>query len=184
MRGGSTAMTPEALRRSSACSRRMNSSSVRGSRRTAMSRSLTSTAPGTLRSWSARLPQAPGHDRGGVPGGGRGLARVRAGHAPLYLHHLTPSDYGVAETIVTAAVLLSIPLRLGLSDALVRFWYLDDDRARQLRLGRNVVAAVGLISTLALVVGLFFAGPLSEALLGFRDSVVLGFGLLGLWAFS
>src|SRR3954465_13330997 len=52
---------------------------------------------------------------------------------PLYLHHLTPSDYGVAETIVTAAVLLSIPLRLGLSDALVRFWYLDDDRARPLR---------------------------------------------------
>src|SRR5204863_7191117 len=73
---------------------------------------------------------------------------------------------------------------LGLSEALVRFWYLDEGRERQVRLGRNVVATVGLVSTAALVVGLFFAGPLSEALLGFRDSAVLGFGLLGLWAFS
>src|SRR3954452_6086325 len=103
---------------------------------------------------------------------------------PLDLHHLTPGDYGVAETIVTAAVLLSIPLRLGLSDALVRFWYLDDDRERQVRLARNVTATVGLVSTAALAVGLAFAGPLSEALLGFRDSAVMGFGLLGLWAFS
>src|SRR3954463_4946241 len=103
---------------------------------------------------------------------------------PLYLHHLTPGDYGVAETIVTFAVLLSIPLRLGLSDALVRFWYLDEDRARQVRLGRNVTATVALVSTAALLLGLAFAGPLSEALLGFRDSVVMSFGLLGLWAFS
>lgn len=103
---------------------------------------------------------------------------------PLYLHHLTPADYGVSETIVTAAVLLSIPLRLGLSDALVRFWYLDDDRERQLRLGRNVTAAVGLITTAVLVVGLFFTAPLSRALLGFEDKTVMAFGLLGLWAFS
>ena len=103
---------------------------------------------------------------------------------PLYLHHLTPGDYGVAETIVTFAVLLSIPLRLGLSDALVRFWYLDEDRTRQTRLARNVVATVGLVSTAALAIGLVFAGPLSEALLGFHDSTVMGFGLLGLWAFS
>src|SRR3954452_12688581 len=103
---------------------------------------------------------------------------------PLYLHFLSPDDYAIAEVVVTAAVLLSIPLRLGLSDALVRFWYLDDDRARQVRLAKTVTATVALASTLALGVGLLFAGPLSRALLGFRDSVVLGFGLLGLWAFS
>src|SRR5437763_11386961 len=46
---------------------------------------------------------------------------------PLYTRYLTKADYGVAETLVAGVVLLSIPLRLGLSDAFVRFWYVDDD---------------------------------------------------------
>src|SRR3954454_14114123 len=103
---------------------------------------------------------------------------------PLYLHHVSSADYGVAEVVVTWVVLLSIPLRLGLGEAVVRFWFLDDDPAKRTRLARTTTAAVFWVSTVASLIGLAFAGPLSEALLNERDSAVLGFGLLGLWAFA
>src|SRR3954453_23040447 len=102
---------------------------------------------------------------------------------PLYLHHLSPRDYGIAEVVVTWVVLLSIPLRLGLGDSVVRFWYLDEDPVRRRRMAQATTSAVAAVSTVALAAALPFAGPLSEALLGFRDATVLGFGLLGLWAF-
>src|SRR3954463_4001557 len=103
---------------------------------------------------------------------------------PLYLHHVSSADYGVAEVVVTAVVLVSIPLRLGLGEAFVRFWYLDDDDERRRRLGRSTTATVFWVTTIAGLAALPFAGPLSQALLGRRDAVVLGFGLLGLWAFA
>src|SRR3954466_9902338 len=52
---------------------------------------------------------------------------------PLYLHHVSAADYGVAEGVVTWVVLLSIPLRLGLGEAIVRFWFLDEDPAKRRR---------------------------------------------------
>src|SRR4051812_18533624 len=103
---------------------------------------------------------------------------------PLYLHHVSDADYGIAEVVVTAVVLVSIPLRLGLGEAFVRFWYLDEDDERRRRVARSTVATVFWVTTVAGLVALPFAGPLSEALLDERDSVVLGFGLLGLWAFA
>ena len=103
---------------------------------------------------------------------------------PLYLHHVTSADYGIAEVVVTWVVLLSIPLRLGLGEAFVRFWYLDSDDERRRRVARSTTAAVFWITTVAGLVALPFAGALSEALLDERDSAVLGFGLLGLWAFA
>jgi len=103
---------------------------------------------------------------------------------PLYLHHLSPRDYGVAEVVVTWVVLLSIPLRLGLGDSVVRFWYLDDDPVRRRRMAQATTSTVAAVSTVALACALPFAGPLSEALLGFRDATIASFGLLGLWAFG
>jgi O-antigen/teichoic acid export membrane protein len=103
---------------------------------------------------------------------------------PLYLHHVSSADYGVAEVVVTAVVLVSIPLRLGLGEAFVRFWYLDEDDERRRRLGRSTTGAVFWVTTIAGLAALPFAGALSEALLGQRDAVVLAFGLLGLWAFA
>ena len=103
---------------------------------------------------------------------------------PLYTRYLTPADYGVAETLVAGVVLLSIPLRLGLSDAFVRFWYLDDDAARRDHVLHATFAAVAVISTVVCGVAVFFSGPLSELVLGFRDATVMAFALLGLWAFA
>src|SRR5439155_26368989 len=74
--------------------------------------------------------------------------------------------------------------RLGLGEELVHICDLDEDPDRRRRLARTTTAAVFWVTTLAGVVALPFAGPLSEALLGRHDAVVLGFGLLGLWAFA
>src|SRR3954447_277034 len=103
---------------------------------------------------------------------------------PLYLSHVTEADYGVSEIVVTAVVLASIPLRLGLGEAVVRFWFLDEDEARRRRVARATVAATFWVTTLAGLALLPFAGDLSELLLDHRDAVVLAFGLVGLWAFT
>src|SRR3954462_3995227 len=103
---------------------------------------------------------------------------------PLYLSHVTEADYGVSEIIVTAVVLASIPLRLGLGEAVVRFWFLDEDEARRRRVARATVAATFWVSTLAGLALLPFAGAISELLLDHRDAVVVAFGLVGLWAFA
>src|SRR4051812_49999172 len=66
---------------------------------------------------------------------------------PLYLHHVSEADYGVSEIIVTAVVLASIPLRLGLGEAGVRFWFLPDDQGRRPRGARPPGAAAVLGST-------------------------------------
>src|SRR3954451_9156879 len=103
---------------------------------------------------------------------------------PLYLHHVSAADYGVSEIIVTAVVLASIPLRLGLGEAVVLFWFLDEDEARRRRVARATVAATFWVSTFAGLALLPFAGAISELLLDHRDAVVVAFGLLGLWAFG
>src|SRR5439155_21380982 len=109
----------------------MKPSSVRGSSSAAMGRSS------TRRAWQRRrLPSATS-----MLGYLKRLATTGAAYQaadvvsrvfalvtlPLYLHHVSSADYGIAEVIVTWVVLLSIPLRLGLGEAIVRFWFLDED---------------------------------------------------------
>lgn len=55
---------------------------------------------------------------------------------PVYTRALTPADYGVAETLLTFLILASIPLRLGLGEAFVRFWFDDEDAERRRRVAR------------------------------------------------
>ena len=46
---------------------------------------------------------------------------------PLYTRHVSPDGYGAAETLLTAVILVSILLRVGVGEAFIRF-YFDDDR--------------------------------------------------------
>jgi O-antigen/teichoic acid export membrane protein len=103
---------------------------------------------------------------------------------PLYTRHLTPSDYGYAETLLTFVIFTSIVLRFGVGEALVRFWFDDDDHARRIALARTTVTFVAIASSVAAAVGVALAGPLSELLLGTRDAPLMAYGLLGLWAFT
>jgi O-antigen/teichoic acid export membrane protein len=103
---------------------------------------------------------------------------------PFYTRALTPADYGVAETLLTYLILLSIPLRLGLGEAFVRFWFDDEDPVRRRRVSRATTTTVLVTTTVASALLLAFAGPLSDLLLDRRDATLFGFGVLGLWAFT
>ena len=46
---------------------------------------------------------------------------------PLYTRYLTPADYGAAEVMFAAVVAVSIVVRFGLIEALLRFYYKDDE---------------------------------------------------------
>jgi O-antigen/teichoic acid export membrane protein len=82
---------------------------------------------------------------------------------PLYTRHLSLDDYGAAEVLFAAVVSASIVVRLGLIEAVLRFYYREDEDPAA------IVAATfsGLFwtATIAALIALPFAGPLSEALL-------------------
>jgi O-antigen/teichoic acid export membrane protein len=103
---------------------------------------------------------------------------------PVYTRELTPRDYGTAELLLTGVFLFSMVLRLGVDEAFVRFYFHDEDRERRERLARAASGYVLLASTLVAGIGAAFAGPLSEAVLGFRDATIMLITLGGLWTFT
>src|SRR5215207_7688770 len=101
---------------------------------------------------------------------------------PLYTRYLTKADYGVAEVLFAAVVFASIGVRLGLIEAILRFYYRDDEDSD------HVVAATfaGLfwLSTLGALVALPFAGPLSELLLNESAPDLMRIAIGGLWVLT
>jgi O-antigen/teichoic acid export membrane protein len=82
---------------------------------------------------------------------------------PLYTRYLSPQDYGAAEILFAAVVTASIIVRLGLIEAILRFYYLDEENPR--RVVSATFAGLFWLSTLGALVALPLAGPLSELLL-------------------
>jgi len=103
---------------------------------------------------------------------------------PLYTRHLTPEDYGAAETLLTGVILWSIFLRLGLGEAFVRLYFDDTDRNRRDRLARLATGSVMITTTVVALVAAALAEPLSELVLGFPDAPLMQIAVLGLWAFT
>ena len=67
---------------------------------------------------------------------------------PLYTRYVSRSDYGAANSLLTAVILASILLRLGVGEAFVRFYFDDADPARRRRIARAATAAVAWTTTL------------------------------------
>jgi O-antigen/teichoic acid export membrane protein len=103
---------------------------------------------------------------------------------PLYTRHLSTAAYGVAETLLTAVILASILLRVGVGEAFIRFYFDDEDAARRARIARTATATVAWTTTLAAIVAVVFAAPLSRLVLPFRDPLLFDCAVLGLWAFT
>lgn len=104
---------------------------------------------------------------------------------PLYTGHLSQEEFGWAELLLTSIILVSIALRAGLQEALIRHWFLDEDGDRRSRLARRIVLVV-LAGTTALALLVFaFAEPISDVLLtdGGPPGPVRA-AALGLWAFT
>jgi O-antigen/teichoic acid export membrane protein len=103
---------------------------------------------------------------------------------PVYTRHLTTADYGTADLLLTLVILVSIVIRLGLVEAFVRFYYDDADPERRDRVARAATGVVLGATTVVALVAAALAGPLSELVLGFRDTTLMLITVLGLWSFT
>jgi O-antigen/teichoic acid export membrane protein len=102
---------------------------------------------------------------------------------PVYTRYLTPSDYGIVETLIALTTVLVITLRLGITNAFFRF-YFDSPEAthRRLVLRTSFWFTMGM-ATLGLVLGLLFSREISAALFGSSDDAwVVAAAFVGLWA--
>lgn len=101
---------------------------------------------------------------------------------PLYTRYLTPSDYGAAEVLFAAVVAASIVIRLGVIEAVLRFYYKAGEE------GGAVVAtsfaSLFWLSTAAALLALPFAGPISEALLDRPAPDLARIAIGGLWVLT
>ncbi len=98
---------------------------------------------------------------------------------PLYTRHLSTADYGAAEILFAGVVTVSIVVRLGLIEAVLRFYYRDDEDPD--RIVHATFSGLFWFSTLGGLVLLPFAGPLSELLLDQRAVELTRIAIGGLW---
>jgi O-antigen/teichoic acid export membrane protein len=103
---------------------------------------------------------------------------------PLYTRHVSTAGYGTYNSLLTAVILFSIVLRLGVGEAFVRFYFTDSDQARRTRIARTATATVAWTTTVASLLAVVFADELSRLVLGYSDATLMDCAILGLWAFT
>jgi O-antigen/teichoic acid export membrane protein len=101
---------------------------------------------------------------------------------PLYTRYLTPADYGAAEVMFAAIVSASIVVRFGLIEAVLRFYYKDDEDPD--RVVASSFAGLFWLATLGALVALPFATPISEALLDRPAPDLARVAIGGLWVLT
>jgi O-antigen/teichoic acid export membrane protein len=101
---------------------------------------------------------------------------------PLYTRYLTLEDYGAAEVMFAAVVSASIVIRFGMIEALLRFYYKEDEDPA--RVVSTSFAALFWFATVAALVALPFAGPISEALLDESAPDLARISIGGLWVLT
>jgi O-antigen/teichoic acid export membrane protein len=102
---------------------------------------------------------------------------------PLYTRYLTPGDYGLIETLVALAAVLSALVAQAMKSAFFRFYFDSKDEARRLLVIRTAFWYVMAASTAVLVAGVALAGPISWLLFGTHDHAgLVAASFVGLWA--
>jgi O-antigen/teichoic acid export membrane protein len=101
---------------------------------------------------------------------------------PLYTRYLSTGDYGTAEVMFAAVVSASIFVRLGLIEAVLRFYYKEDEDSD--RVVASSFAALFWLATIAALIALPFAEPISEALLNESAADLARISIGGLWVLT
>jgi O-antigen/teichoic acid export membrane protein len=101
---------------------------------------------------------------------------------PLYTRYLTLADYGAAEVMFAAIVFASIVVRFGLIEAVLRFYYKDDEDPD--RVVASSFAGLFWLATIGALVALPFATPISEALLDRPAPDLARVAIGGLWVLT
>jgi O-antigen/teichoic acid export membrane protein len=100
---------------------------------------------------------------------------------PLYTRYLTPGDYGAAEVLFSAVVAASIVIRFGLIEAILRFYYKDDEDPA--KVVASTFAGLFWLSALGVLVALPLAGTIS-GLLRDIDPDLVRIAIGGLWVLT
>ncbi|MCB0870914.1 MAG: lipopolysaccharide biosynthesis protein, partial [Solirubrobacterales bacterium] len=101
---------------------------------------------------------------------------------PLYTRYLTPADYGAAEVMFSAVVAVSIIIRLGVVEALLRFYYkAGEDPDKVVSTSFATLFWSGLVSVIVLFP---FAAPISELLLGEPNPELVRIAIPGLFVLT
>jgi O-antigen/teichoic acid export membrane protein len=98
---------------------------------------------------------------------------------PVYTAYLSPSDYGAAEVMLASLIAASIVVRLGVIEAILRFYYRGGEEPGAVV--KTGFASLFWTTTAAALIALPLAGPISEALLEERDAGLARLAILGLW---
>jgi len=102
---------------------------------------------------------------------------------PLYTSYLTPADYGQAELLFSTVVAASIVIRLGLIEALMRFYYLPGERGD--RVIATGFAALLWTTTIGALIALPFAPQIGDAISGEAlDPGLVRIAIGGLWVLT
>jgi O-antigen/teichoic acid export membrane protein len=101
---------------------------------------------------------------------------------PLYTRYHSPADYGAAEVMFATIVSASIVVRFGLIEAVLRFYYKDDEDPD--RVVASSFAGLFWLATLGALIALPFATPISEALLDRPAPDLARVAIGGLWVLT
>ena len=96
---------------------------------------------------------------------------------PLYTRLLTPAEFGQAEIIFAGVVAVSIVVRFGLMEALLRFYYLPEEKGDDVV--RTGFAGMFWLTTVFAIVLFPFASPIADLINSEPSLVRIGIG--GLW---
>lgn len=103
---------------------------------------------------------------------------------PVYTGRIDPGGYGIAETLMTFVILVSIVVRLGIIEAFLRFHYSDADPDRRAALARRAVGFLLLTTTAACTVLIIPADPLARLITSVPAAGPYRVAVLGIWAFT
>ena len=81
---------------------------------------------------------------------------------PVFTGKIPPGGYGIVETLATFVIFVSIVVRFGIIESFLRYYYIDEDPARRDALVRRSVLFLLATTTVACVVLVVPAGPLSR----------------------
>ena len=101
---------------------------------------------------------------------------------PLYTHYLPPRAYGRVEILTATTAVAAIALQMGIASAFFRFYFDEKEEAGKLTVIRTSFWFTMMMSTLGLVLGVVFAGPIGHWLGLGHDPTLVRAGAVGLWA--
>jgi O-antigen/teichoic acid export membrane protein len=101
---------------------------------------------------------------------------------PVYTRYLTPAQFGAVEVLTVAVIAASIVIRLGVIEAVLRFYYLAEEKPREVV--RTAFASLLWTATAGAALALAFAAPISQALLDHSDPALARIAIAGLWVFT